>query len=237
MPETLDPHELVPMDLFTAQEPLRIDLVYINKNHPDNTFKTALYHEGARLFLHRDLARIVVETARKLHEKHRYFLILKDGLRTMEAQQAMGETAIVKANPHWLGDMVSRAGIGAHPRAMAIDVALADDKGDDIDMGTAFDTMTPQSARSYGGFSAGVQQNRKLLEDAFVEGAAKFDLPMLPLPSEWWDFRFPRSHYERWAPLSDHDLPPEFRMASPQNHTGEWKDRFDKLAKEVLNSL
>jgi D-alanyl-D-alanine dipeptidase len=236
VPEILAPHELVPMDLFTAQEPLLVDLVYTDKTHPDNIFKEALYHDAARLFLHKDLARIVVAVARKLHGRH-YRLVLKDGLRTMEAQEAMGSTAIVKANPHWLGDMVSRPGVGAHPRAMAIDVALSDGKGSLVDMGTTFDTMTPQSARSYDGFSAGIMENRKLLEGAFVESAARYDFPMLPLPSEWWDFRFPRSYYERWAPLSDSDLPPEFRMASTQSHTGEWQERFDKSAKEVLNSL
>lgn len=241
LPEKIPPQDLIPMDLFAATEPLKIDLVYANAQHPDNIFKTALYQAHVRLSLHRDMARIVISVSRRLWSSHRYKLVLLDGLRTTDAEQIAVDTPAVKENPAWLEGpnvLLSKPGTGAHPRGMAIDVAVMDDKDQLIDMGTCFDHMTAESARAFEGFSQTILNNRKILEDAFVTEAARVNLPMLPLPAEWWDFRFPRSYYERWAPLSDADLPDPLKMcAAPSNHTDEWQERFDKSAKDVLNSL
>lgn len=233
--------DLVPMDLF-RNEPIKIDIVYADAAHPQNIFKTALYRKDARLTLHKDLARIVVAVARDLYARDNSILLLKDGLRTIEGQTLMNDTQIVKDNPQWVrepGRLISPPGVGAHPRGMAIDVSLETKEGTLVDMGTVFDEMTEASARDYQGFDPHILQNRTILEEFFMKQAARLNLPMLPLPSEWWDFRFPRSHYEQWAPLSDADLPPALKMIAPQqeDHIGEWASRFDKNAQEVLNSL
>jgi len=233
--------DLIPMDLFAKSEALRIDLVYADANHPDNMFKEALYYPQARLFLHRDLARIVIKVSRHLKEQHNYSLVLLDGLRTIEAEQAAMQTSIIKQNPHWIEGptvLFSKPGSGAHPRGMAIDVTMADAEGNLIDMGTCFDEMSEKSARDYQDLPESFLNNRAILEKTFIDEAQILNLPMLPLPAEWWDFRFPRSYYESWAPLADADLPTPFKMCTaPSNHTGEWQTRFDKLAKDVLNSL
>ena len=90
MPDIIDPRELVPMDVFPA-EPFAIEVVYANEDHPENIFGTAVYHKEARLILHRDLAHIVIGTTRKLHKDYGWTLILKDGLRPIEAQAALME--------------------------------------------------------------------------------------------------------------------------------------------------
>lgn len=233
--------DILPMDLF-GDEPFQIDLVYAHANHPNNIFGVALYHESARLSLNKDLARIVIAAARTIYQKHGYKLVLKDGLRPVEAQFAMGQTKIVQDNPHWLqepGRLISPPSAGGHPRGMAVDVSLMDKNGHAIDMGTCFDEMTPQSARGYRDFSQSILDHRELLEDAFVTEAARLNLPLLPLPSEWWDFRFPRDHYQHYPALSEKDLPPPLQMIAPQHNNThiEWHARFDKTAKEVLNSL
>ena len=69
MPDTIDPRDLVPMDIF-RDEPFAIDIVYAQATHPENIFGTAVYHKDARLVLHRDLARIVIATARTLNKRH-----------------------------------------------------------------------------------------------------------------------------------------------------------------------
>lgn len=233
--------DLVPMDLF-ENEPLRIDLVYADARHAENIFSCALYHKQARLSLHKDLARVVIAAARALHDSHGYSLILKDGLRPAEAQKAMGETPVVQDNPHWLEEpnrLISPPGAGGHPRGMAVDVSLIDSSGRPVMMGTVFDEMTPQSARDYQDFNTDILKNRQDLEQAFVGAAARLNLPILPLPSEWWDFRFPRSYYQDYPALYDQDLPPPLRMIAPQhnNDGDEWYACFDKLSKQVLNSL
>lgn len=232
MPETINPQDIVPMDLFEGAEPFEIDLVYADAMHPENIFGIDLYGAQARLSLHRDMARITILTARTLREKHGWTLVLKDGLRTADAQEKLMHTDIVKAHPEWLqgpNRMLSSPGGGGHPRGMAIDVTI---KG--VDMGTRFDEMTAQSARDYTEFDPVILDNRKKLEDGFISSAQKLSLPMLPLPSEWWDFRFPASYYDGYTPLHDADLPAPLRMLTPSSDAAL---RFDSVAKEVLNSL
>lgn len=234
-------NKIIPMDLF-IKDPLQIDLVYANDTHKENIFLQALYHPAARLSLHSDLARIVISVARSLHDKYGYILLLKDGLRTVEAQKVMGKTSIVQKNPQWLEEpnrLISPPGAGGHPRGMAIDVSLLNHHGTPIDMGTVFDEMTPQSARAYSELNEDILHNRAILEKSFMDVAEKLNLPMDPLASEWWDFRFPYNYYKDYLPLSDEDLPPPLRMVAPQQeyHCEEWGERFDNHAKLVLNSL
>lgn len=238
MPDIIAPDDLVPMDIFQKDHPVAIDLVYANAAHPENIFGIAAYHKKARLILHRDLARVVIKTSRLLNERHGWTLVLKDGLRTTEAQRALMDTDIVRRNPHWLEEprLLSGPGQGAHPRGMAIDVSANDDKDAPVDMGTLFDAMVPQSARSYDGFPQNVLQNRLWLEAAFMEAAQSLSLPMLPLPSEWWDFRFPASYFKEFEPLSDEDLPDPMKMCSGNGSAGD-EARFERLAKEIVSSI
>jgi D-alanyl-D-alanine dipeptidase len=232
--EAIDPRDLVPMDIFPG-EPIEIDVVYADSAHPENIFGVAVYEKNARMILHKDLARVVLLTARFLHEQHGWTLILKDGLRPVEAQEGLMETDIVKRNPQWLEDpgrLLSDPGQGAHPRGMAIDVSVKD-----VDMGTVFDEMTAQSARDYTGFEGAILENRKGLEAAFADAAAKLGLPLLALPSEWWDFRFPAEYSGRFAPLHNSGLPPPLRICKPAEPDAAWDDHFDSLAKSIPLSL
>ncbi len=214
----IPPSDLTDMAALADTHPLRVDLVYADAAHPENIFKAALYRPGATLWLHTLFAPIVIKAARSLHDRYNARLVLKDGLRPVEAQAAMQGTAIVRANPQWCeGDsrLLSKPGQGGHPRGMAVDVAVEDAAtGQAWDMGTAFDTMTPESARACRDFPPEIIDHRARLERAFAESAALLDLPLLPLPSEWWDFRFPGSFTENYAPVSDIDLPEIMRMTA-----------------------
>lgn len=221
------------MDIF-PDEPFAIDIVYADAAHPENIFAAAVYHKDARLVLHKDLARIILTAARKLRADYGWTLVLKDGLRPVEAQAAMMETDIVKRNPHWLGEprLLSGPGQGAHPRGMAIDVSV-----EGVDMGTVFDAMVPESARGYMGFSSAVLDNRAKLEKAMMDAAGKHGLPLLPLASEWWDFRLTRDLSERFAPLSDADLPAALKICTRPAPDAAWNAHFTDLAKSIPLSL
>lgn len=236
------PSALIPMDMFCESEPLTIDLAYANAAHPENIFGK-IYHDAARLWCHQDLARITILTARSLYTDFGYTLELKDSLRTVDAQQAMQESDIVKANPHWCTEgparLLAPPGHGAHPHGMAIDVCVLDQDGKQIDMGTAFDHMEPDAARAYTGFENSILQNRKNLEDAFTSSAKKLNLPLLPLPSEWWDFRFPPEIYNQYTPLKDSDLPKQMQMTGQiDSGISDFPpEHFEKLKKDILQPL
>lgn len=234
MPELIPAKDLVPMDVFIQKEPFLIDIVYAQEKHPENIFGIAAYNHNARMVLHRDMARVVIMTSRLLHDRYGWTLILKDGLRPIEAQQRLIETDIVKQNPHWLTEprLLSSPGQGAHPRGMAIDVSITG-----VDMGTMFDAMVPESARDYTGFPDDILENRKKLERAFIDAGQSLNLPVLALPSEWWDFRFPADIVRQYEPLSDADLPPPLRLCSAPQSDRDWNDHFTRLAKSILLSL
>ena len=215
----ITPQMLVPMDDI-AGVPIRIHLAYA-VDAPPNIFGK-IYRTGARLWLHQNLADIVILAARLLHRERGLGLVLYDGLRTVEAQEAMRNSPIVRANPHWLegpSRLLSPPGAGAHPRGMAIDLSLINAQGDALDMGTVFDALAENpdpehnpAHRLHPRLSESAARNRRWLEDAMQRAAETLNHPLLPLPQEWWDFRFPPGVYEQYAPLSDSDLPPEMRM-------------------------
>jgi D-alanyl-D-alanine dipeptidase len=209
------------MEQFVEKNPIKIDMVYSDAEHPENIFKTKIYRSESALWLHKSLASIVVLAAKLCYETSGLVFVLKDGLRTIEAQAAMQETEIVKANPHWCEDgpnrLLSPPGRGGHPRGMAIDVILETEDGQVVDMGTPFDYLTTDpnnnpSHRSYTDFSDEILKNRGILEYAMISAAQKIGHEIYPLPSEWWDFRFPQEVYDLYAPLSDEELEPEQRM-------------------------
>lgn len=220
-PAMIGAGDLVVMNGLSAKEPIRIDLVYAQPHHPENIFGCAIYRPDAPFILHKDLAAVTVAAARDLYVRHGYISVLMDGLRPVEAQTAMQETDIAKRNPHWFEEprLLSPPGRGGHPRGMAVDIVLVKQDGTRVDMGTPFDYLSEDrahnpAARAYTNFPPEILENRRVLKDAMVRAAAGLGLPLLPLPSEWWDFRFPAETYNRFAPLHDAELPPEFRMSA-----------------------
>jgi len=218
----IDISELVALDDFTAMHPLKVDLVYAQASHRDNMFKTAIYRTDAKMLGHREMAAVILGAAQICFKKTGWIFEVKDCLRTVEAQTLMTETAIVRAHPQWLeepGRLLSPPGRGGHPRGMAVDIVLVDQNGEEIDMGVPFDYLTEDrsnnpAARNYTGFSDAVLSRRRVLEDSMLQAAQEAGRELVPLPQEWWDFRFPHAYTSLFAPLRDADLPPEMRMTA-----------------------
>ncbi len=217
--KTIAPGDLVVLDDFVAHKPLRVDTVYAKAAHRDNMFKAAIYRPDAKMLCHFSLAPIILKAADIVWREAKVILECKDCLRPLEAQQKIIDSDIVRAHPQWLEEprLFSPPGKGGHPRGMAVDVALVTENGDPVDMGTPFDFMPEDrannpSARSYQGFSEEIQRNRLLLEMCMTEAAKEAGSEILPLPQEWWDFRFMPEYYNAYAPISDVDLPPDMRM-------------------------
>ena len=233
------PSDLIPMDIFVGSEPIKIDLVYADGNHPRNIFEKDLYQKTARFWTHKDLAAVTLIVARNLSKKYGYTLELQDSLRTMEAQESMQDTNIVRAHPEWMEEpdrLLSPPGAGAHPRAMAIDVAPLNKDGNKVDMGTPFDHMDIQSHRTYKNFSDEILDNRKILESSFVNAGKLIGREILPIASEWWDFRFYPDDTAQYKPLSDRDLPPQMQLTGHfENNIPDFdQEHFDKLAQEII---
>lgn len=220
MGKKISPTDLIAMDELAQDHPIRIQLAY-KHDAPPNIFGK-IYHDAARLWLHKDLAQIVVRAAETIYKQNGLYCILYDGLRTVEAQERMRKSDIARQNPHWLeepGRLLSPPGAGAHPRGMAIDLSLMHADGTLVDMGTDFDYLAQKSApehnpahRAHPHLDEAIKSNRTILDNAMNAAAQHYGFALLPLPQEWWDFRFPAEIYNAYDPLSDAELPPEMRM-------------------------
>lgn len=212
--------DLIDMRRLAGASGFKIDLAYAAARHPENIFKQAIYAQGCGFYLHKDLAAISLLAAERAGDLGWTF-VFRDGLRPTDAQAAMAETAIVKANPHWLVEprLLSPPGAGGHPRAMAVDITVEDAEGA-VDFGTVFDFLSEDQTHNpaHRGFKDLPQkalQNRASLEKLMVDAARDLKLPLLPLPQEWWDFRLPPEVFNLYKPLAEKDLPPFMRMITP----------------------
>lgn len=221
----LEANDFVSMsDLAQSNPAFVVDLAY---GRDDNLLLgQAVYHRNAQLWLYRDFADVVLCAADLCYQRYGIQFILYDGLRTVDAQQAMLKTARVQANQHWLGDplrgrppLLSAPGSGAHPRGMAIDIGLLSEDGQILNMGCDFDYLAEDPSpehnpahRNHPDLSPEAIQNRAILDNSMQEASQKMLLDIVALPQEWWDFRLPASFYELFAPLCDSDLPEEMKM-------------------------
>lgn len=224
-PKPVLPEDLVSLEDCAEKHPLRIDLVYAKPAHRHNIFKAAIYRPEARMWGHREFVPVILRAAGICHAETKLLFELKDCLRTVEAQEKIVNTPLVKAHPEWLEEprLFAPPGKGGHPRGMAVDVILIDANGDEIEMGTPFDYMTENkndnpAARDYTDFGQGaafdkmVLKNRKVLENAMMQAAKDLGKELLPLPQEWWDFRFPHAYTNAFAPVFDSALPADMRL-------------------------
>ncbi len=229
--------DLVLMAEFEKQFPIEIDLVYSQPDHANNHFGS-VYSKKAKLWCHKDIAKITLLAAKKLEEHCGWKLRIFDCLRTIEAQEIM-------ANKGFDSSLVSLPGSGAHPRAMAIDVQPVDRCRNLVDMGTPFDhfandlTDNP-AARNYTKFISCAEafeyrSKRSTLETAFRWAATKLNLKMLPLPQEWWDFRLDESIWTQFAPINENSLPDYMRLIETRNTPP--KDQTASAASELIKSI
>ncbi|NCT41236.1 MAG: M15 family metallopeptidase [Alphaproteobacteria bacterium] len=216
--KTIQPDDLLCMNDYAWEHPMAVELAYMRDSNL--LFGEQIYRTGAKLWLHKDLAKIVIAASRHVFKATGGVLVLYDGLRVRDAQKAMLETRRVRSNPQWLEEprLLSPPGAGGHPRGMAVDVSIRNSAGELLDMGTPFDFLSndpsPQTNPAHRDYahSQQVQDNRKILDDAMMSAAREKGSTLHPLPQEWWDYRLPKDVYEQYAPLSDSDLPAHMRL-------------------------
>lgn len=245
----VDPLDLIPMDLFTRDHPVEVDVMYAGSG----SFCGPVYRKDARLSLHRHMAEVVLLAAHLVRQRAGASLVLYDGLRTTTVQALICDTPIVKAHPHWTAEgplrMFAPPGKGGHPRGMAIDLSVRGADGQMLDMGTIVDALPAGGAdkdqnpahREYTHLTGPVRANRDLLTHAFVDAAQALGRVIRPLPSEWWDYRFPDDVYNAYAPLADEDVPPSLRLSDTVPAGSGFPelpgDHYQKLAHKVKQAI
>lgn len=152
---------------------VELDIVYATNR---NFTGRPIYRRGA-CYLHLDAATLL-RRAIALASPLGYRLRIYDGFRPSEAQWVLWRHL---PDPNYIAD--PRQG-SPHARGIAIDLTLVDiASGDALDMGTAFDTMTPSSWHADTAIAAGAQRNRMILLGIMT--AAGFDF----FRNEWWHYQ------------------------------------------------
>jgi len=167
--------------------PVDFDIAYAT----DQNFTGQPIYDVGICYLHGD-ALEHLSRAVTLAQALRLRFVVFDAFRPSEAQWRMWDHT---PDPEFLAD--PRTG-SPHSRGVAVDLTLAGEDGERLDMGTDFDAFTPLSHHGCTDVSAEALANRSLLLGLMT--AAGWDF----YKNEWWHYQLPRAR--DYALLSDRDL-------------------------------
>jgi D-alanyl-D-alanine dipeptidase len=165
------------MDLVEISPTARAIDVDLRYATPDNLTGRPLYGK-ARCFLRPPAAAALAEAARLAGAAGLRVRIF-DAFRPAAAQKLLWRAL---PDPRYIADPAKGSN---HTRGVAVDLTLADEAGRPLDMGTAFDDMTPRSHRGATDLEVGAQRHRFLLTGLMA--AAGWE----SYPFEWWHYQLP----------------------------------------------
>lgn len=161
-----------------------VDLRYASTN---NFVGANLYGAYNRAFLHVTAADKLRTAALALQKiQPGYKLLVLDAARPRSAQKKLWERVSGTEMQRYVADPAKGS---IHNYGFAVDITIIDDKGTELDMGTAYDTFGPVSqprqekiALQQGVLSARQIDNRLLLRKLMQ------DAGFIQLPIEWWHY-------------------------------------------------
>ena len=116
---------------------LKIDLMY---TRADNFTGKVLYEDLQEAYLHPEAAKALLQAQKRLKELYPgYSLIIYDAARPMSVQQKMWN--VVKGTSQNIYVSNPARGGGLHNYGLAVDVSIADEKGNPLPMGTKVDHL------------------------------------------------------------------------------------------------
>jgi zinc D-Ala-D-Ala dipeptidase len=183
---------------ITESSAVKLDIRYAGTN---NFTGKNLYGDYHSCYLHKEAAakfKVAVNHLKQIKPGYRFLIF--DCLRPVRIQRILWkEVAGTSQEPY-----VANPDRGSiHNFGFAVDLTLTDQKGNELDMGTLFDSFSPLSEPrrekeflKTGALKPDQVTNRKLLRS--VMEAAGF----LPLSNEWWHFDAlsaseVRNHYKK----------------------------------------
>lgn len=156
-----------------AEHGVHISLAYATA---DNFSGEPVYQPDARCFLHPEAAACLVKAVR-LAKLQGYTIKIFDAYRPSEVQWALWNHS---PDPDFLAD--PRRG-SPHSRGVAIDLNLCDADGNELDMGTPFDSFHIQSHHGNTEISKEAQFNRFVLMGIMTTAGWDF------YRNEWWHYQ------------------------------------------------
>lgn len=173
----------------------RVEMKYSTR---DNFIGADVYGELDQCFLNRDAAKMLARANRALKKvRPRLRLLLYDCVRPVSVQRRMWD--VVKDTPkrRYVASPQTEPG-SLHTYGCAVDLTLANARGEPLDMGTPFDHLGrlaeprhEHEHRDAGRLSAEQLANRLLLRSVMVRAG------FYAISSEWWHFNCARKEQVR----------------------------------------
>ena len=162
------------VELVTLDPTIKLDIRYATAN---NFVGRPVYTE-ARAFLQRPAAEALVRAHRALKEKG-YGLLIFDGYRPWAVTKLFWDVT-----PKAKREFVANPKEGSkHNRGCAVDLSLYELRsGNEVQMPSAYDEMSPRAYPSYAGGTAAQRERRDVLRAAMEAQGYTVE------PNEWWHF-------------------------------------------------
>jgi zinc D-Ala-D-Ala dipeptidase len=166
-------------ELKSLDNTIKIDLRYATTNN----FVNAKMYDCGRCFLRPEAAKAVTKAHKALIIKGYGGIKMFDCYRPKPYQQRlwnkMPDNRYV--TPPWKGSQ--------HTRGLAVDLTIVDKDGNELDMGTPFDTFSEKAHSTYQNLPKNVLENRKLLRGVLE------DVGFKGIRTEWWHFSYQYAKY------------------------------------------
>lgn len=160
------------------------DFVYDMKYATTDNFLKSKVYDCAECYLRFKTVKALVE-ANKRFMKKGYRIKLFDCYRPLDIQRKMWN---IVSNPEYVANPMKGS---IHNRGGAVDITLVDEKGKELDMGTAFDFFGIQASHNYENLSEEVKKNRSILRN----GMTRYDFRIFE--SEWWHYNLKNSKKDK----------------------------------------
>ncbi len=188
--------------IFDANgKPQRVDSATYAQTPRENKLNKfgQVYQDSAKLWLHKDMADIVVDASIYMQKKHGWTSVIYDGLRTVNGAYNAYRNA---ADSDLQEGLLSQPGLSAHNKGMAADVVMFDSTGKLVNMGGNFDHLDMKTnGRANKNLPADIIENRLKREIAYQHAALSRGRLFAPLRNEFWDERFPENEADHWRVL------------------------------------
>jgi zinc D-Ala-D-Ala dipeptidase len=155
----------------------------------DNFTGKVLYPTG-KVYLRKIVAEKLAEANAYLKQKYGLRIKIFDGYRPRSVQWKMWEVYPVD------GFVANPAKGSKHNRGAAVDITIIDHNGNELEMGTPYDTFSEKAHFTSHDISRKARENRDLLRNVMV----KFEFK--GISTEWWHF-----DYLDWRNYSLLDIP------------------------------
>lgn len=158
---------------------------------PNNFVGEIIYKEPFGVYAEPRLAQAIANAQRKLSKIHPgYSIVIFDAARPLSAQKTMFKIVENTEKEKYVANPFNEIKGGFHNYGMAVDLSIANEKGELLDMGTDFDSF---SEESHVGNERQMVIEGKISMQAYINRMLLYmimgEQGLLPYPYEWWHYQ------------------------------------------------